>query len=74
MQSEEGIHAVKRRHSAALLHTPGVSGIGVTKGRTGNLVIALYVDTDDPNVVGKLPKELEGYPVETIHSGPFRKL
>ncbi len=73
MASEAEIHEVKRRHSAELLGLPGVCGVGVEKGKNGQYVIALHLETEDPEVEARLPKEIEGYPVETIHSGPFRK-
>jgi hypothetical protein len=73
MASEDQISEVKRRHSAELLGLPGVCGVGVAKGRGGGLVIAIHLDTDDPDVKARLPKELEGVPVETVVSGPFRK-
>ncbi len=74
MEQENEIYAVKRRHSAELLQVPGVSGVGVGKGKNGGLAITVHLESDDAAVVAKLPKEIEGFPVETIHSGPFRKL
>ncbi len=73
MSSDKEIREVKRRHSAELLRLPGVCGVGVAKGASGDLVIAVHLDTDDPQVAARLPKEIEGYAVETIHSGPFHK-
>jgi hypothetical protein len=63
---------VKRRHSLELLGRPGVSGLGVEKDEAGADVFALHVSTDDPGVLAALPRELEGYPVRIVHSGPFR--
>jgi hypothetical protein len=74
MASETELREVKRRHSAELLRLPGVCGVGVAKGKTGGLVIALHLNTDDPEIVGRLPKEIEGHTVELVFSGPFRKL
>lgn len=74
MSSEDEIREVKRRHSAELLRMPGVCGVGVAKGKDGGLVIALHLDTDDPQIAAQLPKELEGHPVEIVQSGPFKKL
>lgn len=73
MASEEQIREVKRRHSAELLGLPGVCGVGVAKGKSGDLVIAVHLESDDPAVKARLPKELEGVPVETVLSGPFLK-
>jgi hypothetical protein len=71
---ENEIHLVKQRHSSELLRLPGVSGVGVAKGKDGNLVIAVHLDSDDAEAAERLPKQIEGYPVEAIRSGPFRKL
>ena len=74
MSSESDIQEVKRRHSAELLGLPGVCGVGIAKGKSGEYVIALHLETDDPEVRARLPKIVEGYPVEPVHSGPFHKL
>lgn len=74
MGTEEEAREVKRRHSANLLREPGVCGVGVERDERGNYCIALHLDTDDPEVRERLPKEIEGYPVKFIRSGPFRKL
>jgi hypothetical protein len=73
MPPESDINEVKKRHSAELMNLPGVSGVGVAKGKDGNLVIAIYVDQDDADVIGRLPKEIEGHTVDVVHSGPFQK-
>jgi hypothetical protein len=73
MSTDEQIRDVKKRHSARLMGLPGVSGVGVAKGKDGNLVIAVHLNTDDPGVAASIPKEIEGFAVETIHSGPFYK-
>jgi hypothetical protein len=73
MATEDKIREVKSRHSAELLRLPGVSGVGVAKGKSGELVIALHLDVDDPEREALLPKQIEGVPVEIVHSGPFRK-
>ncbi|HXY24170.1 MAG TPA: hypothetical protein VEI73_05935 [Candidatus Acidoferrum sp.] len=74
MASEAELREVKRRHSAELLKLPGVCGVGVAKGKSGGLVIALHLNTDDPEIVSRLPKEIEGHAVEMVFSGPFKKL
>jgi hypothetical protein len=74
MTDAPDIHDVKRRHSVELLSLPGVSGVGVAKGESGKLVIALHLDENNPAQEARLPKEIEGVPVEVVHSGPFRKL
>jgi hypothetical protein len=73
MATEDRAREVKSRHSAQLLQQPGVSGVGVEKDDEGNFFITLYLDTKDPEVEARLPRELEGLPVKIIHGGPFRK-
>ncbi len=74
MITEQEARDVKRRHSSELMRQPGVCGVGVEKDETGNYVIAIHLDTDDPEVRARLPQQLEGYPLKFIRSGPFRKL
>jgi len=73
MGREDEIREVKRRHSPDLLRQPGVCGVGVEKDEAGEFYIALHLDTDDAEVQARLPKEIEGYAVKLIRSGPFRK-
>jgi len=73
MATEEEARAIKSRHSPQLLRQPGVCGVGVEKDEAGNFVIAIHLDTDDPEVRARLPQHLEGLRVKAIHSGPFRK-
>ena len=74
MATEKQARDVKNRHSAELLRLPGVSGVGVQKSPDGNFYIALHLDSDDSAFAEQLPKQLEGVPVETVASGPFKKL
>ena len=72
--TEQEIREVKRRHSARLLGQPGVSGVGIEKDGTGEYVLAVHLDSDNPEVGKDLPAEIEGVPVKYVRSGPFRKL
>jgi hypothetical protein len=74
MASEQQARDVKNRHSMELLRLPGVHGVGVQKAADNDFYIALHVESDDPQIVEQLPKQLEGLRVETIVSGPFKKL
>jgi hypothetical protein len=74
MATEQEARDVKNRHSMELLRLPGVCGVGVEKSAEKDFYIALHVESDDPQIVNKLPKQLEGLRVETIVSGPFKKL
>ncbi len=74
MASEREARDVKNRHSMELLRLPGVCGVGVQKADDNDFYIAVHVESSDPKVIEQLPKQLEGLRVETIVSGPFKKL
>lgn len=74
MASEQQAREVKNRHSAELMRLPGVCGVGVQKSTEGEFYIALHLDTDDPQIAAQLPREIEGLTVQTIVSGPFKRL
>jgi hypothetical protein len=74
MASEQEARDIKNRHSMELMRLPGVCGVGVQKSAENDFYIALHVESGDPQVVDRLPKQLEGLRVETIVSGPFKKL
>ncbi|HZO86945.1 MAG TPA: hypothetical protein VFB38_01300 [Chthonomonadaceae bacterium] len=73
MASEAEAREVKRRHAAQLLSKPGVVGVGVEQDPTGQYVLAIYLNTDDPEIRRDLPQQIEGCPVKLVRSGPFRK-
>jgi hypothetical protein len=74
MLTEQEARAVKRRHSSELLRQRGICGVGVEKDENGQFVIALFLDTDDAAIRERLPKEIEGFSVKLVRSGPFRPL
>lgn len=73
MRTDDEIREVKRRHSPDLLKKPGVCGLDIDADQEGRPVIAIHLDTDDPSAKASLPRELEGYKVVLIKSGPYRK-
>jgi hypothetical protein len=74
MATEDQAREIKNRHSLRLLQQPGVAGVGVERDAQGNYCISIHLDSDDPAMQAGLPQELEGCPVQFIHSGPFHKL
>jgi len=74
MASEQQARDAKNRHSAELLRMPGVCGVGVQKTDGGDFYIAVHLDSDDPKLAAQLPKDLDGVTVQTLASGPFKKL
>jgi len=74
MASVDDLRAVKRKYSAQLLRTPGVCGVDIEVGESGDAVLKVHLDTQDPKVRDALPTELDGFPVEYVYTGPIRKL
>lgn len=73
MTQEERAEQVKDRYSLELLSRPGVSGVGVEQDDSGQYVLTVHVETDDPEVRRQLPAQIEGFPTRVVRSGPFRK-
>ena len=73
MASEEELRALKRRHSAQLLGLRGVCGVGIEKDESGDLVLAVHLDSSDPNAGKDVPDTIEGQPIKRVKSGPFTK-
>jgi len=74
MASIDDLRAVKRKYSAQLLRTPGVCGVDIEVGESGDAVLKVHLDTQDPKVRAALPTELDGFPVQYVYTGPIRKL
>ncbi|MES2734374.1 MAG: hypothetical protein V4714_21680 [Bacteroidota bacterium] len=73
MATLDDIKSLKRKYSAELLQLPGVAGIDIDIHPSGEATLAVHIDTKDPEVRQALPKELDGYPVKYIYTGPIRK-
>jgi hypothetical protein len=73
MASREEAAQIKERHSTRLLSLPGVVGVGVTEDDAGQYALTVHVETDDPEVRGRLPDEIEGCPVKVVQSGRYQK-
>jgi hypothetical protein len=64
---------VLREHTPRLLQIPGVVGTGEGR-REGRPVLLVLVSSVEPELSARLPKEIEGYPVETRQVGDVRGL
>ena len=73
ISSDEDTREVKRRHSLDLRSRPGVCVVGVEGYNTGQFVLTVHLDTDDPEVRRRLPDHIDGYPVTLAQSEPFRE-
>jgi hypothetical protein len=72
MASEEELRELKRRHSEQLLRLPGVCGVGIEKDESGDYVLAVHLDAENPAAGEQVPETIEGYPIKRVRSGPFR--
>ena len=73
MISEQKAREIKARHSAELLQKPGICGVGVEKDESGNFILAVHFDANQPKVAADFPDHIEGCQVKRCFSGPFSK-
>ena len=66
-EASSTIERVKEDHEKELMAIEGVEGIGVGRDSIGNDAIVVYLRTDD--VKSRIPRTIEGYPVETRVTG-----
>ena len=67
------ISATIAHHSAELLAVPGV--VGVAQGEQGGKpVLQVMVVRRTPELVARLPRTLDGYPVVVVESGEIKPL
>lgn len=72
---KKSIEAVKAAHEMKLMDIEGVQGVGIgQQAKADGLAIKVYVDNKTKALQEKLPKELEGHPVEIEVSGEFNAL
>jgi hypothetical protein len=65
------IASLIERRSAELLDIPGV--VGVAQGeQDGRQVIQIMVERRTPELLARLPRTLDGYPVVVVESGQIR--
>jgi hypothetical protein len=65
------INAVIQSHAEELLEIPGV--VGVAHGaHEGHSVVQILVERRTPELLAKLPRTLDGYPVVVVQSGELR--
>jgi hypothetical protein len=74
MPTKEEALEVKRKHSAYLLQLPGVVGVGVAEDDSGSCGLILHVESDDPEVLQRIPERIDGCTIKIESSGRYRKL
>ena len=73
MNSEAGLRKLKQKHSATLLQTPGVCGVGIEQDADGKFVLAVHLAEDSAQVRAAVTRQLGEAPLKFIPSGPFQK-
>jgi len=64
---------VLERHKNELMAIPGV--VGVAEGRcNGEPCIKVYITRKTSEIAGKIPHQLEGFPVSVEETGEFKPL
>ena len=70
---EKTVDTVLQEHNASLMAVPGV--VGTAEGRCdGKPCIKVYVREKTPEILKKIPPQLEGYPVTIQETGVIRPL
>ena len=73
MATVDELRAVKRKYSANLLRQPGVCGVDINIGKSGEASLTVHLDSRAPEIRATLPSVLDGFPVEYVYTGPIRK-
>ncbi|MDX6693535.1 MAG: hypothetical protein QOF02_1138 [Blastocatellia bacterium] len=69
---KRSIEKVKEEHELQLMAIEGVQGVGIgQRDDSDELAIKVYVDNKTKALQEKLPKELDGHPVQIEVSGEF---
>jgi hypothetical protein len=66
-ESPTAIQNVKDSHEQELLAIDGVEGVGIGRNNIGDDAIICYLRSED--VKQRIPRNIGGYPVETIVTG-----
>ena len=67
------IKEVLSRHIDGLMEMPGVTG--VAEGKLGEKpCITVFLSANTPEIVGRIPSHIEGYPVQVVGGGEFKAL
>jgi hypothetical protein len=68
------IKTVMEAHVDDLMRIPGVTGVAIGELEDGTPCIQVYVAEKSDEIVKKIPKQLEGHPVDIIESGVIRPM
>lgn len=75
MPDQRDINEVLRDHDDELMAIPGVVGVYVGLLEDGQTqCLRVMVSEKSPELESRIPKSLEGYPVEIVETGAIRPL
>ncbi len=72
--SNRDINAVMEAHTAELMAIPGVVGVAIGETDDGKPCILVLIIEEKDEIINKIPKELEGYPVSLLVSGEIKPM
>jgi hypothetical protein len=71
--SKKSIQKTLKKHTESLMSYTGV--VGTAQGvHQGNPCIAVFINQENPELIKKIPKFLDGYPVIIEVTGPVKPL
>lgn len=70
---KDNIREVLTKHVAKLMDIPGVTGLAEGKLQD-EPCITIFVTDDTPEILSRIPSNIEGYPVQVVGGGEFRAL
>ena len=73
MATKDEAIEIKRRHSARLLGLPGVVGVGVVEDDSGSYGLLVHVESDEQDVLQRIPEHIEGCSIKIEKSGKYRE-
>lgn len=72
---KRSIEEVKEAHEEQLMGIEGVQGVGIgQRPEADGLEIKVYVSNKTKSLQDRIPKQVEGYPVQIEVSGEFHAL
>ncbi len=72
--AKRDINQVKEAHTRELMAIPGVVGVYIGELDNHDPCIGVMVAKKTPELVKKIPKNLEGYPVRIDETGEIRPM
>jgi hypothetical protein len=72
--TQEQVEELKRTRGRKLMRIPGVSAVGIERGKGEDAYsLVVHLADDDENTRAAVKKAVAGEPVQIVRSGTFRK-